>query len=228
MYEDCEVVKLRKGNVAYLRDGELVAKTCTRCGSLKGVTEYFGDKKKKFGKQAHCKVCDVAKARNWKINNANKSLANSVEYYERNKEKRKASTRKWKDNNRDKLVVYSRRYKARKVSLPGTLTVAQTECIMERFGGCALSGSSDIHLDHVIPLNTGHGGTVVGNMVPLRGDLNISKNAKNVFVWFNSVREREHLEQERFNAMITYLAEKNGMTVFEYTAYVYECHTKEE
>ena len=117
----------------------------------------------------------------------------------------------------------------RKANLPFDFGEADKRKMLGIFdGGCALTGSTDFHLDHVIPVASGHGGTIVGNMVPLRGDLNISKHKKNVFVWFNSVREREHLEQERFNAMITYLAEQNGMTVFEYTAYVYECHTKEE
>lgn len=96
---------------------------------------------------------------------------------------------------------------------------------MKRFDSkCALSGDSNIHLDHVIPLKVGRGGTVYGNIIPLSYKLNSSKQDKNIFEWFKSTKNENNLSEEKFNDLIAYLAECNNMSVKEYKEYVCWCH----
>ncbi|MED1350592.1 hypothetical protein P4U51_30005, partial [Bacillus paranthracis] len=80
-----------------------------------------------------------------------------------------------------------------------------------------------IHLDHFIPLAWGHGGTIIENMIPLRGDLNISKNDRNPFEWIKREDIREIVDMAKWHETIEYLAKLNGMTTKEYEEYVYWC-----
>ncbi|MEW4281722.1 HNH endonuclease [Priestia megaterium] len=130
-----------------------------------------------------------------------------------------------KDKRRKTVKMGQHRRNARERSLPNDLSNEQQDAIMTHFNNaCALTGETiDLHLDHVIPLAAGHGGTTYGNMIPLRGDLNCSKNDSNLFEWFKSNRRRFELSQERFDALVQYLADVNEMTVEEYTKYYYEC-----
>lgn len=101
--------------------------------------------------------------------------------------------------------------------------------MISHFGGCALTGDSNYHLDHVIPLSSGCGGTTRGNVIPLRPDLNLSKSDSNLFVWFQSVQERFSLEERKFDQLVAYLAEANVMGISEYRDYVFSCfHTPNE
>lgn len=114
---------------------------------------------------------------------------------------------------------------ARLRCLPDNFTEVEWEIATERFGGgCALTGSGFVHADHVIPLATGHGGTIYENIIPLRADLNISKSDRCIFDWFSENKERFNLSQTKFDELIEYLAEINGMTTKEYEEYVRWCH----
>ena len=138
----------------------------------------------------------------------------------------KLCQRKYREENPHVGSAARHRRLARKSLLPDTLTKEQLEEITDRFrGGCALTGCTDgTHLDHVIPLATGHGGTTEQNMIPLRADLNISKQARCIFDWFYDVKDRFKLSQTKFDELIEYLAEVNGMTANEYEDYVRWCH----
>lgn len=114
---------------------------------------------------------------------------------------------------------------AREKQLPNTLTTKETKEILSRFKNtCVLTKADNYHLDHVIPISTGHGGTIYGNIIPLRADLNISKSNRNIFDWFADNKERFNLEQRRFEELIAYLADINDMTTKEYEKYVRWCH----
>ncbi|MED3182042.1 hypothetical protein P4305_18730 [Bacillus thuringiensis] len=90
--------------------------------------------------------------------------------------------------------------------------------------GCALTGDmDDIHLDHFIPLSWGHGGTVIENMIPLNGTLNLSKSDRNPFEWIKREDIREIVDMAKWYETIEYLAKLNGMTAKEYEEYVYWC-----
>jgi hypothetical protein len=147
------------------------------------------------------------------------------QWREENKERKTETDRKWRKLNRDKYLLKAQRRRARKASLPDDFSIEKQLEVQEHFGGCALTGIIDeTHWDHVIPLTTGYGGTIHGNMIPLRSDLNFSKNNANLFEWFYANKDRLELSQSKFDTLIAWLSAANGMTVDEYKEYVYYCH----
>ena len=147
-------------------------------------------------------------------------------YLQENKERIAERSRKYRQENKELFQINCARRRARKRQLPDDLTLEQRNATLEHFGNsCALTGYTEgIHLDHVIPLAIGHGGTTLQNMIPLRADLNISKNARCIFDWFYDVKDHFNLPQTKFDELIEYLAHINGMTANEYEDYVRGCH----
>jgi hypothetical protein len=146
------------------------------------------------------------------------------EYREDKKEYLTELCRNWRRNNPEKAMLIAERRRARKQSLTDDFTEEQMRNTLGYFGGCALTGATtSIHWDHVIPLATGHGGTTYGNMIPLNSALNTSKNDRNIFEWFIANKDRFNLSQERFDRLVDWLADANGMTTDEYRSFVNEC-----
>jgi hypothetical protein len=216
--------------------GEIVAKVCRKCNTLTGSEGFTSYKKGVGGLKSTCSKCEAQRKKDWRQENADKTVVYLSEnkerikdrrrdYRERNRESLAENEKRWKSNNKDRVVLAEQRRRARKKTLPNDLTYEQQNVVMAHFNNaCALTGeTTELHLDHVIPLATGHGGTTWGNTIPLRGDLNCSKNDSNLFEWFKSNRRRFELSQERFDALVQYLADVNEMTVEEYTKYYYGC-----
>lgn len=173
--------------------------------------------------EKHPEKVRLAKKR-WHAKNTIKEAKRKRRHYEENHEKYIESARNWRKQNKDKVALKHQRRRAHKLNLPNDFKAEQMTEILNVYGGCALTGSDDIHWDHVIPLATGQGGTIYGNMVPLRADLNMSKGDSNIFEWFEANRQRFNLEQWRFDRLIAWLASANAMSVEEYHEYVYWCH----
>jgi hypothetical protein len=187
------------------KDGEILAKACTKCDEVKTLDQYAVLKIGLGGRVSDCKCC---RARD----------------YENNRESEVERVSKWQRDNREKATMQQQRRRARVKSLPDCFTEQQVSQTLTFFGGCVLTGEkTDIHWDHVIPLATGTGGTIHGNMVPLRGDLNISKSDENIFEWFSRNKARFTLSQTKFDRLINWLSEVNEMTIEEYRNYVYQC-----
>lgn len=165
-------------------------------------------------------------------NNQDKVLSYQKKYYETNSEKVKGRQREYILNNKeivlkgkkkeyrknkDKYRAARLRRKARVRMLEHNFTDSDRIKILNDFNdSCCLTGrSEDIHMDHVLPLCKG-GGTVVGNIVPLSGELNLSKNDRNLFTWFEDNEDRFNLDRKKFNDLVKYLAEQNNLTVSEY------------
>jgi hypothetical protein len=179
--------------------------------------------------------------RKWRTENKERQVETNHEYYEANKIAVNERTRNWREankeyhaellrnwarNNPDKIAMYSQRRRARKAELPNTLTTEEYEKTLTYFDNtCALTGRTDnIEMEHAIPISIGHGGTTFGNCYPMVSGLNQSKHFHNIFEWFDANQQRFNLEQERFDRLIEWLGNANGMTVEEYRDYVYECH----
>jgi exonuclease VII large subunit len=167
--------------------------------------------------------------RKWQENNKEKLAYYARKTYSKNKESILERQKKWRNDNQDKIrEMYKRNFhnrQARIKNLPSNLNKEIYKKILLEFNTtCALTNGTEIHYDHVIPLSIGRGGTTFGNIIPLRSDLNMSKNNANIFEWFEANRKRFELSQERFDKLIDYLASANAMTVDEYRDYVYWCH----
>jgi hypothetical protein len=239
--QGCSENKNQMGTIYYKNsDGEIVAKFCSKCGELKTLNDFSNNKAKFSGKEPKCKTCasklgkkyhsqNIEKVhertKRYRIENRENELERHRKYRKVNREKVNAYSLKWSRLNVDKKRLITLKRRARKAALPDTITKEQTREILSYFGeGCALTGDSNIHWDHVIPLATGNGGTILGNMIPLRSDLNHSKNDSNIFIWFENNRQRLNLEQDKFNSLIQWLAITNSMTIEQYRDYVYKCH----
>jgi hypothetical protein len=204
--------------------GGVLGKQCGGCSEWKPLDGFYkgtalGDRK------SMCKECASNAGKKWRKTNR----GYDVMYHAKNKERHAEACKNWRQKNKDKRALYDQRREARMVNLPDTLTEEEYEYTLEYFSNaCALTGtpidSGDVHCDHFIPLATGHGGTVFGNMVPLRADINVSKSDANAFEFFSTNMQRFNITQESFDRLAKYLADVNGMTVVEYRAYVYECH----
>jgi hypothetical protein len=196
---------------------DLFYKKCHGCGEVQQLKKFSKKKGSPFGLYTRCNTCQAANLRDYLRNNSEA------------REKFKLASRKWQLNNKERYALTLKRgaHKrlARKRGLPDDLTPAQHAFTLYEFDDrCALTGESKFHVDHVIPLAVGHGGTTYGNMIPLRADLNQSKNDSNIFEWFEANRQRFELSQERFDNLIAWLVSANAMTVEEYRDHVYWCH----
>ena len=147
-------------------------------------------------------------------------------YKQENKERIAERSRKYRQENKELFQINSTRRRARKRQLPDDLTLEQRNAVLGHFNSsCALTGYTEgIHLDHVIPIAIGHGGTTMQNMIPLRAELNHSKQARCIFDWFYDVKDHFKLSQMKFDELIEYLADINGMTADGYEDYVRGCH----
>ncbi|MCM2535172.1 hypothetical protein NDK43_26025 [Neobacillus pocheonensis] len=136
----------------------------------------------------------------------------------------KAKQYEFNRKNPDYLKAKNQRRRAKKLALPNDLTTDQWKAILDRFeNNCAISDSTDIVLEHVIPLNFLHMGTSVNNVIPMDKTLNLSKRDKNILEWVLEPEVAEVIYWGKFEATMKYLAEVNGMTVEEYYEFIYFC-----
>lgn len=231
-----------------IRDG-VAGKVCGRCKEWKPINDYNKDKRTHHGMQNKCKYCQsilfkkystgnetlLEKKREYHHRNREERVLYSKKYYKENQEKaiRYRETnreryiklvREWRKRNKQRALLPAIRRRARINSLANDLTATEQEEIISKFGGCALTGSKDFDMDHVIPITVGHGGTTYGNMIPLRHDLNQSKGNRNIFEWFEANRQRFNLSHEKFDILIDWLSCANEVTKDEYKSHVYWCH----
>lgn len=128
----------------------------------------------------------------------------STELWRRgNPEKIRESTRRWRLKNTEKMRVNDNNRKARKRSLPDTLTKKEWQYAVDYFNGCCavcgrqandLFGTHTLAADHWIPLTSPNcPGTVAINIVPLchsrevgAGGCNGSKHNSDPVVWLQN------------------------------------------
>ncbi|MEH6943732.1 hypothetical protein [Bacillus sp. JJ722] len=122
----------------------------------------------------------------------------------------------------ERYKTYGHNRRAKEAALPGDLTDEQWLDTLDIFGGaCVLTDETDdVTLEHALPIKIGHGGTIYWNCYPMAGSLNSSKSARNLFEW---AKGRDDIDKPKFNRLITFLADKCGLTVDEYRAFYYWC-----
>jgi hypothetical protein len=167
---------------------------CTKCGEWKpNSLEHFNrDSQKADGVSPYCKDCDYQNTQRWRQENPEKQLAKSrresAAMTPLRREQRREYYRKYArravESGRTKVVFNRRR--ARKHSLPDTLTHAEWQNALAYFGNCcAVCGRPrglwhTIAADHWIPLASPNcPGTVKENMIPLCHGIDGCNNSKN-------------------------------------------------
>lgn len=187
-----------------------IYKECSLCLTWKPISNnYYKNAQGLGGYASRCKKC-----------------VNDPFSLGKNREKVRKRFEERMENKRRREILNANKRRGAFSNIPHTISAKQWKNISTRFNNsCALTGDrARLHMDHVIPLSVGHGGTVYENMIPLRADLNLSKSNRNIFDWFADNRERFGLEQRKFDELIEYLADINNMTTKEYEEYVRWCH----
>lgn len=231
------------------RDG-VEGKYCTRCSEWKPFDEYSRSKGGTAGRHSLCKVCKSNASKKYSFNRSEynkRYYAKNVKYHrerskkyrennlderrlydrryrEENKEKRSAYMSEWSKQNKPRRQANEHRRRSRLTDLESKFDYGDQEIVLDRFKGCALTGSHKFHWDHVIPVSLRREGTTLKNMIPLRPDLNLSKQNQNIFEWFEANRQRFKLSEEKFKQLIVWLATANATTSEKYRDYVYWCH----
>lgn len=225
-------------------------KECGNCNTWRPLSEFHNSKSNKGGKAYACKDCAAEYRKTYNKENAERFRQNYLNNIEKVKAYRKERYKKERDmvlkarkemseeernkinaqrrlrypKHRDKYVANAMKRRTILNGLEDDFTVSQREDILKFFGGCALTGDSDFQWDHAISINTGHGGTTYGNMIPLKEFFNKSKKDRNIIEWFNANKQRFELSQEKFDALIDWLAAANNLTVEEYKDHIYWCY----
>lgn len=229
-------------------DGEVLSKTCSTCKKMLPIDNYTKQSRGVGKTKPNCRQCCSAYAKTYYTENMDellsykkkwedenkgkikerlertreKRLKRQREHYQGNRKVKISKTRAWQIANQPRVRANYNRRRARQMSLPTDKDLSAVYEYNE--GRCVFTDvSENVHMDHFIPLSIGHGGTVVGNLILLRGDLNISKNNSNPFEWFRENKERFSLCDEKFASVIQRLADINEMTTEDYKDYVYWC-----
>ncbi|KXH86735.1 hypothetical protein [Sporosarcina sp. HYO08] len=130
--------------------------------------------------------------------------------------------------NPEYLKAKNQRRRARKLALQNDLTPQQWKAILDRFDGkCALTDSSDVVLEHIIPLENMCGGTTIGNVTPMDATLNLSKRDRNFVDWVFEPEIEAKVDPDKLDNLLDYLAEVNGLTIEKYLDFVYWCERNE-
>lgn len=224
-------------------------KKCSKCKKTKELSEFNKNKYSKDGLQSSCRECRKKAQAKYRRSDSGKAKikehyqANIVEerkrmrnrkfdekyrdyqrnYRERNKEKIRQSKRNWDKKNVTFHKIRNHNYFAEKKGLKVEWNEDAYEKMLDKFGRkCCLSNETEnLNVDHFIAIETGHGGTYQGNMIPLSEKLNQSKSNKNPFEW---IKEQTFNVKENFNNVVKELAELNGLDVIEFKSFVYWCY----
>ncbi|MFF2531508.1 hypothetical protein ACFVS2_21610 [Brevibacillus sp. NPDC058079] len=152
----------------------------------------------KYYFEVYCKLCTIKKRRNRKT----------------------AKRRRYKEIQKRLDGLRMRTIKA---ELPFDFTVDDFMNVAQEFNyRCAITESTfNLSVDHFIPLSIGHGGTYVGNVFPLSFEFNEWKDAENPFEWKRKLKKLSY--RQKFNRLVDYLADLNGLSRAEFVDYVYWC-----
>ena len=210
---------LRRDGFRALPEG---MRKCHKCQEVKEIKYFYKGSTRASGVNPKCKECTNRDNKAKRRNPERKDLEVRRKWSEKNKDRLREYNRQYRENNRDKHNAKEGRRRARKRNLPDTFTGEEYSEIRECFFNlCSICESDFEHMDHFIPLASGHGGTFYGNMVPLCRSCNTSKKDSNPFEWANNLSKKQ---RENFDALVAYLTKVNGIaSVTEYEAYVQKC-----
>jgi 5-methylcytosine-specific restriction endonuclease McrA len=196
------------------RDG-VVGKSCTRCDTWKPLDDSYNRHKTCVGnRDSVCKEC----RKRYREKTAGYIKKYNEFYRTANKDRILQKDKEYRENNREKILAKFHVARAKELGVDYEIDWSIVSDILAEFKGeCPLTGSTEIHLDHFIPISKG-GTTTRRNLIPLKGSLNRSKRNSNPFSW--AEKTLKGIELVAFNDVVEYLAELNDMSLIEYKAYV--------
>lgn len=87
-----------------------MTKFCSKCQLDKDISEFGKHKKAKDGLRSCCKLCNNQAARNWTLNNKEKSKLKWESWKKANVGKWKAAKKKWVQDNIEKVRFYKKKW----------------------------------------------------------------------------------------------------------------------
>jgi hypothetical protein len=97
----------------------LPAKTCTKCGELKLLTEYYKKSAAPDGYQSSCKICKSAAHSKYRAENREALLAQKRKHYQDNREREILRSQNYAADHKEDVLLYRKEYyeKNREASL---------------------------------------------------------------------------------------------------------------
>lgn len=221
----------------------MMMKECAKCrNSFEATTEFFYKlKSAKDGLHNKCKGCYKSDQKKWNDKNIERRANNDRKRYERDKERINDRNNNWKRKNKSQQAEYLKGYQKTDVGklkfktysinrrtkrnlLPSTMTDDDYKDLLEMFDNkCSLTNSTDIAIDHFVPLSWGHGGTYIGNLLPMDSVLNSKKKNKNPIKFLISLVKSGTITTGIYDLILLYFANKNNVSVVEFIDFVYWC-----
>ena len=205
----------------FLVDGlEIEKKFCTKCETWLVLEGFRKAASSKTGYRSQCKSCEYQ----YRLETKEDAKIKARQRYHQNKEKYQAYSKEFRKNKPDIYRLATQRRLARKRGLPNDIRNGDLKAIKKHFGNkCALTDSTNVSMEHFIPISWGHGGNIKANLYLLDQQLNSSKSNENPFEWITRPETLEKIDLQRWEKLLRYLAEKNEMSVEEFRDYVYWC-----
>ena len=130
-------------------------KTCTKCLSVKELTEFYKRKCTPDGVEAWCKVCRLAHNKAWHQKNKEKHSELTSKWYAENKENHLENSRIWYANNRHrKIATTSAREKRVINATPAWLSNEQKLQIQAHYKQALQLSIEGVkyEVDHIVPI----------------------------------------------------------------------------
>lgn len=218
----------QKGNKLYEDENGVRFAECQTCKKegrdfIKPVTNFFKAKNNKLGCKSDCIECCKERKKRYRKENPEK-----IREYNRREERiirMREHRKKWEEKNPEKVKQLKKTRFIRVKAASNAIPIKEKNKTLKQFNySCALTGTkNNIHVDHIIPLVTGHASNFFENLLPLKSDLNDSKNGRNIFEWAKQEHKRLGFTLTQFNEVMTEVASRSGMTLKEYKEYVNWC-----
>ena len=168
-------------------------KTCRTCGESLPFSDFNKNRSKKDGLQSDCRACtktylhqhyqkNKQQYADYHRENAQKRSGYMKRYYAKNKSYFAEKAKEWRTANPERKAEIENRRRSR-VANGGVFVITDKELDALYASACANCGSKDnMTVDHVIPISRG-GRHSIGNLQPLCGRCNTSKNDRFMVEW---------------------------------------------
>lgn len=156
---------------------------------MKTLDNFYKDTSGLLNRATTCAECRRVHSKQFRQKN--------TDYYKNylrdNREALQQYKAQWNRDNYLKSLEYSRKQQERLRQAVSRLypdDKAYQSFISEQQHVCPVTGSTDVELDHVMPISRGNWGNTRGNLMYLHKPLNTSKSNKNVFNWLNEMEQQ--------------------------------------
>lgn len=160
-------------------------KTCSKCRTVKSVDEFHRSKRRKDGRDPHCKACAAARAKDWHARNRQHVLARVSKWQRDNPQRHRESVLRWMQANpRDQIAASeacrswylrnkdflrersSRRRATVRNAVPAWADITDIRELYREAAKLIADTGQPYHVDHIVPLVSPRLQSLYGNTMP--------------------------------------------------------------